>query len=178
MGGSMIPRPIETLPPHNSNEVIVRSVTGRTELMAAIAGLVEKVERLALNVERIVRVADETKVERAETAAHVAAECASEETGQFNTGSAVKTCAVQRAELVEASTFPLSPHQNSWACNVVTDEIIGDANTKIEAAFSEREDDKSSRAKNAIAGRVLELHDRLGGFIKPPLPESFDQTAD
>ncbi len=174
----MIPRPIGTLPPHNTNEVIVRSVTGRTELMAAIAGLVEKVERLALHVERIVKMADATKVERAETTGHVAVKCGAEETGQFNTASAVKACAAQRSDFAEASSFPLSPHQNSWTCNAATEETIGDANTKIEAAFSERKDETNSRAKDAIAGRVLELHDRLGGFIKPPLPEPIDQTAD
>jgi hypothetical protein len=58
--------------------------------------------------------------------------------------------------MAEAANFPLSPQQDSCIRNASTSEM----------GFAEPKD-ASHVAENAIAARVLELHDRLGGFIKP-----------
>jgi hypothetical protein len=70
----------------------------------------------------------------------------------------------------EATNFPLSPHQDSWTSNPF--EIVDEVNSSVDDIEFNAKDD-SSRPKNAIARRVLDLHDRLGGFIKQsPLPTS------
>jgi hypothetical protein len=90
------------------------------------------------------------------------------EQAELRATSAATACDVQTAEMAQAANFPLSPQQDSWTANTTTGEIdlINELNTKLEAAFAEPKD-ASCREENAIAARMAELHDRLGGFIKP-----------
>jgi hypothetical protein len=54
--------------------------------------------------------------------------------------------------------------------------LIDELNAKREAALAQPKD-ASCREENAIAARVAELHDRLGGFIKRSLPQPPDQNT-
>jgi hypothetical protein len=94
------------------------------------------------------------------------------EQAELKATCAATACDVQAVEMAEAANFPLSLQQNSCTGNVSKDEIalIDELNAKLEAAFAEPKD-ASCREENAIAARVAELHDRLGGFIKPSLPQ-------
>src|SRR5258707_12016801 len=50
--------PTGTLPQRDSDKTIASPVSGRAEVTVAITGLIEKVEHLALHVNRIVALAD------------------------------------------------------------------------------------------------------------------------
>ena len=62
----------------------------------------------------------------------------------------------------------MSPQQDSCTGHAGRGEIglLDELKSKLEAAFTEPKD-SNSRDENAIAARIAELHDRLGGFIKP-----------
>jgi hypothetical protein len=159
----------------NSNEVIAGSITGRAEVMAAVAGLVEEVAHLALHVKRIVAIAD-TRPKRGgprkRSALRRRARQKTVEQAELKTTSAATACDMHVVEMAEAANFPLSPQQDSCADNASRGEInlIDELNAKLEAALAETKD-ASFREENAIAARVAELNDRLGGFIKASLPQ-------
>lgn len=132
--------------------------------MVAFADLVAKVERLAVQVNRIVTLVDTAQVTRRGKEPDRLEAVASTDLARD----------LQVGGTAEVTNFPLSPHQDSWIYNTDPSEIGDDVNSSVEAAKFGPSDD-GSRAKNAIAGRVLDLHDRLGGFIKPLPPRLFDQ---
>ncbi len=158
---SMISRPIETLPQRDLNEGITGPATGRAEVIVAVADLVEKVEHLALRVKRITAIAGTANAEQTAKAVRRSGTGAADRNDDIEVRSAAITERnTKEIDTTEAANFPLSPRNEQ--------------NAKIETARAEPKDG-NSRAKNAIAGRVLELHDRLGGFVKPPLPLPPDQ---
>lgn len=151
-----------SLPNFNIRPAPLRPETGRGEIVVAIADLAANVEKLAGNVNRLAALVDTAKV-------------TSRGKGLDRTegvASAVLARDLSGRDRAEATNIPLSPHQDSWKSNVYPFEKVDEVNSGIEAKKFAAED-ASSRAKNAIACRVLDLHDRLGGFIKPlPLPPS------
>jgi len=151
------------------NKVIAGSTTGRAEVMAAIAGLAEEVTRLALHFKLTAAIACAAEAERAAEALRAATGLATEtvEQAELKATSAATVCDVQAVEMAEASNYPLSPQQDSCTGNISSEiHLIDELNAKLEAALAEPKD-ASCREENAIAARVAELHDRLGGFIKP-----------
>jgi hypothetical protein len=167
------------------NKVIAGSITGRGEVMVAIAGLAEEVAHLALHVKRIVAISDAAEAEWAEAVIRVAAARATEtvEQAEFKATSAATACDAHAIDMEEAANFPLSPQQDSWTRNArisdkdAVDELNAGSSrlAKVEAARAEPKD-SSRRAENAIAARICELHDRLGGFIKPQLSQPDQNT--
>jgi hypothetical protein len=157
------------------------SATGRAEVMAAIDGLVEEVAHLALRVKRIVSIADARR-KRSESRKRAAlrrrARRKTLEQAELGATSAATASDVQAVELAEASNFPLSPQQDSCTDNASRGEtdLTGELTAKLEAAFPQPQD-ANCPEENAIAARVAELHDRLGGFIKPSLPQQPDRTT-
>ncbi len=149
--------PTGTLPQRDTDKTIASPVSGRAEVTVAITGLIEKVEHLALHVNRIVALADSANAILAK------ARRVRENADQFRAVSGSGDDP-QAADRTEATNFPLSPHQDRWTRDVNASEIVDQL--KSNRALVES-GEASSRAKNAIAGRVLELHERLGGFIKP-----------
>jgi hypothetical protein len=157
---SMISRPIETLPQRDLSEAIAGPATGRADVIAAVADLVEKVEHLALRVKRIASIAAMANAEQTTTIRGSGTGAADRKDEIEVRSAAVTERDTKEIDLTEAANFPLSPRNEQ--------------NARTEIARAELQDG-NSRAKNAIAGRVLELHDRLGGFVKPPLPLPSDQ---
>src|SRR5450759_91350 len=150
------------------NKVIAGSTTGRAEVMAAIAGLAEEVTRLALHFKLTAAIACAAEAERAAEALRAATGRATEtvEQAELKATSAATVCDVQAVEMAEASNYPLSPQQDSCTGNISSEiHLIDELNAKLEAALAEPRD-ASCREENAIAARVAELPDRLGGFIK------------
>ena len=131
----------------NSDNVIDGSKSGRAEIMVAIAGLANEVERLATNVRRIVVVADTHRPvrlpPRAKRNPEVSRKIASSST----------TCATQPADISQAENVALSPQPTRSG-------MAGETCAKIEGVPAEPED----HAENATAMHVLELYDRLGGL--------------
>jgi len=119
--------------------------------MGAIAGLAKEVEHLATNVRRIVMMADTHRPARlpprATTEPEVPCKIASSST----------TCAKQPADISQAENVPLSPQATQTG-------MAGEPSAPTEAVPA----DPESRAENATAMHVLELYDRLGGFMRPP----------
>ena len=87
-----------------------------------------------------------------------------------------------RQVIIEATTWGLLvPFAFSlgWFCGVATaNGIRRDERRRLEHRLPPLVEprDASRGAENAIAASVLELHDRLGGFIKPSLPPQPDQN--
>jgi hypothetical protein len=151
------------------NKVNAGSITGRAEVMAAIDGLAEEVARLALHFKLTAAIACAAEAERAAEALRAVTGRATEtvEQAELKATSAATVCDVQAVEMAEASNYPLSPQQDSCTGNISSEiHLIDELNAKLEAALAEPKD-ASCREENAIAARVAELHDRLGGFIKP-----------
>lgn len=76
------------------------------------------------------------------------------EQAELRTMSAATERDAQAIDVAEAANFPLSP---------------------VEAPLAEPKA-ASHREENAIAARVAELYDRLGGFINPSLPQPNQNT--
>jgi hypothetical protein len=125
----------------NSKAGIARSETGRAEVMDAVSSLAEQVARLTLHVNQFKKASGSTACD------------------------APATDTAPATDPTEASSVPLSPEQDSLTRDVSVD--VRDTKT---GATRSRPKAARSRGENAIAGRVLELHDRLGGFIKPSSP--------
>ncbi len=160
----MVLRPTEILPQCNIGEATAGSGTGRGELLVAIDDLVARVRKLAVQVNRIATPADTAKVTSgAKGSDRLAVVAGTDLARDLPAGGTAK-----------AENFPLSPHQDSSISNIDPKKIGDEVDSSIEASQFDRRDSRS-RAKNAIAGRVLDLHDRLGGFIKPLPLDLFDQ---
>jgi len=111
-----------------------------------MAGLAKVVEHLATNVRRIVVLADTQRPARLPPRAKTEPEV------PRKAATSATTCAKQPADISQAENVPLSPQPTP-------NGIAG-----TEAVPVEPED----RAENATAMHVLELYDRLGGFMRPP----------
>ena len=135
----------------SSKNVIDGSKSGRAEVMAAISGLAKEVAHLASNVGRIVVVADTHRPARLPPRAKRAPEV------PRKVASSATACGRQPADISQAENVPLSPQATQTG-------MAGEPSAPTEAVPAEPED----RAENATAMHVLELYDRLGGFMRPP----------
>jgi hypothetical protein len=151
----------------NSNEVIAASIPERAEIMAAVVSLADEVARLTLHVKRLVAIAD---ARRKRSALRRRARREMVQQAELKATFATTVCNVQAAATAEATKFPLSPQQDNCTDNASRREtdLIGDLTAQLEAAFPQPHDTNCSE-ENAIAARVADLHDRLGGFVKSSL---------
>ena len=166
-------------------EVRTRSlVTGPeqlyVDLTSMVAGLAETVACVALHLQINAVIADAADVERAAEALRAVT------TGRAGEGvGSQSTCDVSSVETVisddakvsvkaEVATTVISLRRNGWIDDArqsemdVVDELcaVRSGLAKVEPAHAMPKD-VSCLAQNGIATRVLELHDRLGGFINP-----------
>ena len=98
------------------NDGMPGPLSGRDEVVEAMDGLVERLARLARNVERVV---------------------------------------------------PPGAKPNGAMVNGPV-AAVGESKERMEVACAEPRTDL--RQENGVASHVLALHDRLGGFMKPPIP--------
>lgn len=136
------------VPRRTLNEVAARWSTRQGDITAAVAGLAEAVARLALHIKLTVAVAHTTEVERAAQALRDAAECASGFIFKSDFGSEIHDA--QATSIV--TTFP---KDDSNVCDL----------EGIEAEIAEPEG-QHHEIEREIARGILNLHDRLGSFIK------------
>jgi len=120
-------------------------------IVVAIAELAKEVEQLATKVRRIVAVADTHRPARLPPTAKREPEV------PRKIASSSTTCATQPADISQAEKVPLSPQATQTG-------MAGERSAPVEAVVA----DPEGRAKNATAMHVLELYDRLGGFMRPP----------
>jgi len=102
---------------HKLNARMPGPLSGRDEVVEAMDGLVERLARLARNVERVV---------------------------------------------------PPGAKPNGAMVNGPV-AAVGESKERMEVACPEPRTDLR-QAENGVASHVLALHDRLGGFMKPPIP--------
>lgn len=155
------------------DKVSSRAPAGRSDVMAAIDGLVEEVAHLAFRIEHLVATANAAKAELAEQAVSPGATrpvTEAVEQTELKATSATTACDPQALEIAEAVMFPLSPQQDCMdRASGGETNLIGGLASKLEAKCPEPKN-ASCREENAVAARVAELHERLGGFITPSLP--------
>jgi hypothetical protein len=139
----------------------------RDEIITVVAGLTEQVAHLTLQVKRLVAIAD---ARRKRSALQRRRKRKTAPQAELNATSAATTCDVQAVEIAEAMKFPLLPQQDSCTESVIRGEtdLIGDLTAQLEAAFPQSHDTNCPE-ENAIAARVADLHERLGGFVKSSL---------
>jgi len=92
----------------------------------------------------------------------------SAEQAELKGTSAGAVCNLQAVEMAEAANIPFSAQKNSCAGNASRGEIdlLYELDSNPEAAVVKPED-ADCLGESAIAARIAELHDRIGGFIKP-----------
>ena len=152
----------------NSNQVLATSSkTERAEVMAAVAGLAEEVAHLAHQVKRLVAIAD---ARRKRSALQRRARREMVQQAELKAVSTAPTCDVHVVETAEATKFPLSPQQYRCTENAVEGgtALIDSLTVQLEAAFPQSHH-ANCQEENAIAARVADLGDRLGGFVKSSL---------
>jgi hypothetical protein len=149
------------------------------KLAAEVAGLAEAVARVALDVKINTVIADAAKVERIAEALRAATGRATEwvEPQSRREDSSVDTVIshdAQVSRIAESATTGKSLQRNGWIDDAgkskmeVVDELCAARSdlTMVDTALAEPKD-ASRGAESVIAARVLELYDRLDGFIKP-----------
>jgi hypothetical protein len=151
------------------------------ELTAEVTDLAEAVARVALHVKINAVIADAAEVERTAEALRTASGRATEwvEPKSRRVASSVDIVIshdAQVSRIAESATAGKSLQRNGWIddagkCEMDVVDELSAARSDLasdDAALAESKD-ASRGAEKAIAARVLELHDRLGGFIKPHL---------
>ena len=135
----------------NSKDLIDGPKLGRAEIMAAVAGLAKEVEHLATNVRRIVVVADTHRPARLPPRGKTEPEV------PRKIASSATACGRQPADISQAENVLVWPPPTRSG-------VAGKPSAPMEADPADAE----GRAENATAMHVLELYDRLGGFMRPP----------
>ena len=130
---------LEIMSRGNSKNVIDGSKSGRAEVMAAISGLAKEVAHLAINTHRPARLSPGEKTEP-----EVPREI----------GSLATACGTQPADMAQAENVPLSPQPTQTE--------------NVPLSPQSTQTDPEGLAENATGMHVLELYDRLGGFMRPP----------
>jgi hypothetical protein len=85
----------------------------------------------------------------------------------FSATVAKPACKAVAVKIEAAENVPLSPEQNNATVNTAPDEAVEEYSAKMEASRLETKNN-GCKAENGVASHVLILHDRLGGFIRPP----------
>jgi hypothetical protein len=155
----------ETMAQRRLDGPIASSVSGRASVRVAIEDLADEVARLSRKLNGIASTANK----RGGLAV---------EKGNFEAAPrgavAATACEVLPRATEEA---PLSPQRNSETSEVIAGELVEE--TKANFKNSPPEPMQTGRwEENAIAGRVADLYERLGGFIKPSLPKLTDHNSD
>jgi hypothetical protein len=141
----------------NSDTSVSGPVSGRAEVIAAIEDLAAKVAHLERSLRSL-----------APTKAPPASEAIEKEEIKEEINIALSEAFLapvddpQPDKSEEAAIFPLSPHQN-MPCNVCIAEVSAQSPFNLEAPAPEPKQGPR-REENAVAARVAELCDRLGGF--------------
>jgi hypothetical protein len=159
----MVLRSTETIQQRGMVNATASSKTGRAELLSAIDDLVAKVEKLAIQVNGVVALVDASKLT-----------CGGEGPDCLRPAVSAAVSSDLQAGDTGATSIPLSPHQAGWISNADPVDKAGEVNSIVETSQFPRKGG-SSKEMYAIAGRVLELHDRLGGFINPSPPSTSKQ---
>ena len=162
----------------HSNKGIADSTAGRAEVIAAIGRLADEVAHLALHFKINVAIVAADKAERAADALRAVAKRMTETVEpqsilEAEPGDEVKTHDTQLSCIAEAAmaVTPLQPdgivetRQSEMGVETALYAARSDL-AKVDVASGEPTH-ASCHVKNAIATRVLELQDRLGGFIWP-----------
>ena len=150
----------------NYGQSAASSMSGRAEVIAAIGDLADRVVRLERSLRSI--------------APAKAPQRASEEIAKEDINVALSEAflapvgAPQPDKSEEAAIVPLSPNQ-SMPCNICIAEVSEESPPNLEAPAPEPKQ-ATCREENAIAARVAELFDRLGGF-KASLLDVPDQST-
>ena len=142
--------------------------------MAAIAGLAEDVDRLALQFKLTAAIAIAVETERAAETLRAATGSTTEAVESPSRFEAVFNDEAQAGPIAEIQTIEMLLQPNGClddAPNIekkAEDDLcaVRAALAKVGAAFA-FPTDVSPQEENAIIGCVAELHDRIGGFIKP-----------
>ena len=151
----------DTMAQHPSDNLIPSSVSSRAQITAAIEDLAAEVAHLARKLDCILPSANpQENAEKLEFEAT--------RRGTF----AVTTRAALPAEAEDATNVPLSPQKNTEIKEDSTGELNADLKTSLPEPAHTR-----CREENAIAERVADLYERLGGFIKPSLPKTLDPNT-
>jgi hypothetical protein len=154
----------ETMAQHRSEDLIVSSVSGRAAVRMAIEDLSDEVARLARKLNCIASAANKRGTSTLEKARIEAAP-----SGAF----AVTACETLSPAMEQA---PLLPPRNSEIDEVTAGELVEETNANLQTSLPGLT--QTSRwEENAIAGRVADLYERLGGFIKPSLPKPNDHNT-
>jgi hypothetical protein len=143
-------------------------ISGRGDVVAAIDKLVERVTRLARNVERVVPAAGTKPTTSLKTEEQL--ELA------FGTTLGTPACSAVTVDIEDARNFPLSPKQDGATSNAGPSGSVGKLSAKAETKSS-KPNNANGRAENGVACHVLALHDRLGGFMKLPIDPQREQNS-
>ena len=136
------------MPRRTLNEVAARWSTRQADITAAIAGLAESVARLALHIKLTVAVSHAIEVERAAEALRAAAEC---QPGLIcGPGFSGDTLDAQ-APIVTTSRDDLNVSR--YDLERIQTELAGPEGDNHEI-------------ESEIASGILNLHDRIGSFLK------------
>ena len=136
---------------------------GRDAIISVLAGLTEQVAYLEVQVRRLVAMADARR-KRSALRRHRKSKTAPQ--AQRGTAPAVTICDVQPF----AEAVSLSPRQGGCAENAVRGEnsLFDNLAAQLEAAFPPSHETNCAQ-ESAIAARVADPHERLGGFVKASL---------
>lgn len=142
----------------------------RAEVSAAIDLLLEEVAHLALSVKLVVAALHASKAElHGKSVSDGAAQDANEAVDQreVETKTADTVCYVKMVEMSDAANISLSPRNDNSSDRSVRSEpdTLPEHAVKEEAALSPP-DHRICPEENALAARLVELHERLGGFVK------------
>ena len=136
---------------------------GRDEIISVVAGLTEQVAHLTVQVRRLVALADARR-RRSALRRHRKSKTAPQ--AERKRARAATTCDVQPGETAEATTVSLSLRQGGCREDAMSSETaLANLTAQLEAAFPQTHNTNCPQ-ESAIAARVADLHDRLGGFVK------------
>ena len=152
----------EVMAQRTSENLIASSASGRAEITAAIEGLADEVAHLARKISCIVSTANAKGNSPREKAECEGALCST----PIGTNCEALVC-----ETAEAKNVPLSPQQNTEIDEDIPRELVEETNVNFKTSLPEPAH-TADREENAIATRVADLYDRLGGFIKTALPKA------
>jgi hypothetical protein len=146
------------------DNLIASPVSGRAAVRVAVEDLSDQVARLARKLNRIAPTADKHGTPTREKARIDAA---------LGGAFAATTCGRLPAAAEEA---PLSLQRDRQTGEVVAGELVEEPSSNFRTSPPEPTQTRRQE-ENAIAGRVADLYERLGGFIKPSLRKPTDYDA-
>ena len=152
-----------------SADPVLATVPARhfVELTAELADLAEAIVRTTLHVKINAVIADAAEVDRTAEALRAATRYATEtaEEVELNLNSAALASDARLAEMVETANFSLLPQPKRCAGDASSGE--SDLIDKLDGVAFAEPANTGCREDDTFATRLLELRDRLGGFIEP-----------